>query len=119
MACQCDTTIDESTSRKTNYMGHQQQGLGKLVSLRYGVDKQSKFPSLVVRRILTDAVMLANGYMDDLLFLLACIFAVAFLFPTMDESILDEIEQARKELGLDLLQATINHYHDISALKLK
>jgi hypothetical protein len=96
----------------------QNKNIRRIISLRRSREENNKFPALVLRRKLASTALIVCTYMDDFLFLLACAVAVGFLFPTMDDNILQEIEQARKELGVDLLQASLNHYQTVSRMQI-
>ena len=90
----------------------------RIISLRRSQEENNKLPALVLRRKLASTTLIVCTHMDDFLFLFACALAIGFLFPTMDDNILQEIEQARKELGVDLLQASLNNYQVVSRIQM-
>ena len=80
----------------------------RIIALRQNDDAIANLPSLVFRRSLASLALVIWNYMNDILFLMACVVTIGFLFPTVDNSFHVEIEQARKELQMDLIRVTLN-----------
>lgn len=96
----------------------QNMNMRRMISLRRSQDENNKLPALVLRRNLARTALIVCTHVDDFLFLFVCAAAIRFLLPTIDDSILQEIEQARKEIGIDLLQASLNHYQVVSRMQI-
>jgi hypothetical protein len=113
----CNDTKASSVDASKQDLHFKSIQMRRIISLRQSQEENNKLPGLVLRRMLASAITIVCTYMNDFLFLSACAVAVGFLFPTIDDTILQEIEQARKELGVDLLQASLNHYQTVSRIQ--
>jgi hypothetical protein len=56
-------------------------------------------------------------HLDDLIFLLFFAVALSFMFPTLDDTILREIQNARIKLGLDL-DSAVTAYQKVSQVNI-
>jgi hypothetical protein len=126
MDCCNDTTtasslVVDASKQESHFKSIQIQNINmrRIIALRRSQEEYNTLPALVLRRNLVSTTLIVCTHMNDFLFLFACAVAVGFLFPTMDDNnILEEIEQARKELGVDLLQASLNHYQAVSRMQI-
>jgi hypothetical protein len=102
--------LDERRSQRWNRRMTQQ------LSLRSNHDPNDAFPLLVLRNVLAQTVLSIFSHMEDFIFIMFCALAIGLLFPSIEGNVLQEIEEARKELELDFQQA-VDRYNEVSGMR--
>ena len=88
----------------------------KICSLRRNHEPGNVMPMLVLRNSVAETALTIARNMEDFLFVVWCIVVISFLFPSIDDAVLREIQEARKELEFDLQQA-LDRYHEVTGIR--
>jgi hypothetical protein len=90
--------------------------MAQQLSFRSNHEPNDALPLLVLRNALAQTVLSIFSNMEDFIFIMFCALAIGFLFPSIEGNVLQEIEEARKELELDLLQS-VDRYNEVSGMR--
>lgn len=92
------------------------QRMTRQASLRCNHGLDSTLPKLVLRNALAQTLLSIFHRMDDFLFLMFCALVIGFLLPHIEDNMLQEIEDMKKELEYDLQEVT-RRYIEVSAFR--